>query len=104
MESFTASADALHSKTMDADMSEIGAHYFAALGTRILAGRDLRNDDDHAHSCIVNERAAAMYFGSSALSLQVGRLDSTQVIVPSSLGTVYRPFSRSVFPAQQFED
>jgi predicted permease len=62
MESFTASADALHSKTMDADMSEIGAHYFAALGTRILAGRDLRNDDGDAHSCIVNERAAAMYF------------------------------------------
>lgn len=62
MESFTASADALHSKTMDADMSEIGAHYFAALGTRILAGRDLRNDDGDAHSCIVNEHAAAMYF------------------------------------------
>ncbi|HTZ89582.1 MAG TPA: ABC transporter permease, partial [Alloacidobacterium sp.] len=37
-DSFTAAADALHSKTMDADVSEIGAHYFAALGTRILAG------------------------------------------------------------------
>jgi predicted permease len=61
-ESFTASADALHSKTMDADMSVIGAHYFAALGTRILAGRDLRNDDGDAHSCIVNEGAAEMYF------------------------------------------
>jgi predicted permease len=61
-DSFTAAADALHSKTMDADVSEIGAHYFAALGTRILAGRDLRNDDGDLHSCIVNERAAAMYF------------------------------------------
>jgi predicted permease len=61
-ESFTASADALHAKTIDADMSVIGAHYFAALGTRILSGRDLRNDDGDQHSCIMNERAAAMYF------------------------------------------
>ena len=61
-DSFTAAADPLHSKTMDADSSEIGAHYFATVGTRILAGRDLRNDDSDAHSCIVNEHAAAMYF------------------------------------------
>jgi predicted permease len=61
-ESFTAAADALHSKTMDANTSEIAAHYFAALGTRFLAGRDLRNDDSDLHSCIVNERAAEMYF------------------------------------------
>jgi predicted permease len=60
--SFTATADALHSKTMDADTSEVGAHYFAAVGTRILAGRDFRNDDGDQHSCIVNERAAAIYF------------------------------------------
>jgi predicted permease len=61
-DSFTTAADPLHSKTMDADTSVIGAHYFAALGTRILAGRDLRNDDGDAHSCIVNEDAAEMYF------------------------------------------
>jgi putative ABC transport system permease protein len=61
-ESFTAAADALHSRTMDADVSDIGADYFAAMGTRILAGRDLRNDNGDLHSCIVNERAATMYF------------------------------------------
>ena len=75
-DSFTAAADALHSKTMDADVSEIGAHYFAALGTRILAGRDLRNDDGDLHSCIVNERAAAMYFPhGSALGQTLHEVD-----------------------------
>ena len=60
--SFTAAADALHSKTVDTNVNEIGAHYFAALGTRVLAGRDLRNDDSDDHSCIVNEHAAETYF------------------------------------------
>lgn len=60
--SFTAAADALHARTMTADVTEIGAHYFAAVGTRILAGRDLRNDNGDLHSCIVNQRAAQMYF------------------------------------------
>ena len=62
MGSFTSAPDALHSKTMNADTTGIGAHYFAVVGTRFLAGRDLRNDDSDAHSCIVNERAAEMYF------------------------------------------
>ena len=60
--SFTAAADALHAKTIDADTSTIGRHYFAALGTRVLAGRDLRDDDGDQHSCVVNQRAAEMYF------------------------------------------
>ncbi len=61
-DSFTAAEDPLHSTTMDADTTTIGAHYFAALGTRVLAGRDFRNDDGDQHSCILNERAAGMYF------------------------------------------
>jgi predicted permease len=60
--SFTAAADAQHARTMDADVNAIGADYFAAVGTHILAGRDLRNDDGDQHSCTVNERAARMYF------------------------------------------
>lgn len=61
-QSFTAAQDSLHAKTMDTDVSEIGAHYFAALGTPILAGRDLRNDDADRHSCVMNQHAAAMFF------------------------------------------
>jgi predicted permease len=58
---FTA-GDPQHSATIDADFNEIGAHYFAAVGTPLLAGRDLRNDDADLNSCIVSRSAAAMYF------------------------------------------
>jgi putative ABC transport system permease protein len=56
------SGDPQHTRTIDADFNEIGAHYFATVGTPLLAGRDLRNDDADLHSCIVNQNAAALYF------------------------------------------
>jgi putative ABC transport system permease protein len=58
---FTA-GDPQHSRTVDADSNEIAAHYFATVGTPLLAGRDFRNDDADLHSCIVNKSAAAQYF------------------------------------------
>lgn len=65
---FTAAADARHATTVQADVNEIGAHYFATVGTRLLAGRDFRDDDGDVHSCVINERAAGQYFkGGSAL-------------------------------------
>lgn len=59
---FTADADAKHSRMNSADVNEVGADYFATVGTRLLAGRDLRNDDSDLHSCVLNERAAEQYF------------------------------------------
>jgi predicted permease len=65
---FTTDADPRHAKTVEADVNEIGAHYFATVGTRLLAGRDLRDDDGDLHSCVIDERAAEQYFrGGSAL-------------------------------------
>jgi predicted permease len=60
--SFTASNDAQHATTQDADINGIGAHYFEAVGTPMLAGRDFRNDDVDLHSCVINQRAAHLYF------------------------------------------
>lgn len=59
---FTTSADAQHSATKTADVNEIAADYFAAVGTHILEGRDLRNDNADLNSCVVNRSAADLYF------------------------------------------
>ena len=63
---FTSEADAVHATTHEADGNEIGAHYFAAMGTRLLAGRDLRDQDADLHSCVVNESAARLYFPNAS--------------------------------------
>lgn len=63
---FTAAPDPRHAAMKTARVNGIGAHYFATVGTRLLAGRDLRNDDADAHACIVNQRAAELYFPHTA--------------------------------------
>ena len=73
---FTASPDSQHAKTVRASSNEIGADYFATVGTRIIAGRDLRNDDEDRSSCIVSQRAADMLFPQgSALEQTLHRVD-----------------------------
>ena len=62
---FTASRDAQHVATETLAINEVGAHYFETVGARILAGRDLRNDDSDRNSCIVSQRAAALLFPNS---------------------------------------
>lgn len=63
---FTAAADAQHAATRNADVNEVAAHYFAATGTRVLAGRDLRNDDGDLHSCVLNQSAARIIFPATS--------------------------------------
>lgn len=63
---FTAATDAQHAKTAEADVNQVAAHYFAAVGTRLLAGRDLQNTDADLHSCVVNKKAAELYFGAAS--------------------------------------
>jgi predicted permease len=60
--SFTATPDAQHGRTLPVDMNVIGTHYFATVGTYIVAGRDFRNDDGDRNSCIVSQRAANLFF------------------------------------------
>jgi predicted permease len=60
--SFTVAPDVQHSKTLPIDMNVIGAHYFATVGTHILAGRDFCSDDGDRNSCIVSQRAAHLFF------------------------------------------
>jgi ABC-type antimicrobial peptide transport system permease subunit len=62
---FTAAADAQHATTADADVNEVGADYFSAVGTPILAGRDFRSDDSDLHSCVLSRSAAWKYFPQS---------------------------------------
>jgi predicted permease len=65
-ESLTSASDPAHARTTVTDVNAIGADYFRAVGVPILAGRDLRNDDEDLHACIVNESAARLYFPHSA--------------------------------------
>lgn len=53
----------------------VGNGFFATVGTPLLAGRDLRNDETDAGSCVVNEAAAAKFFpNQSALGQQLRRV------------------------------
>jgi predicted permease len=45
-----------------ASINSIGAHFFATVGTQLIAVRDLRNDDADENSCILNQAAAKRYF------------------------------------------
>ncbi len=65
-ESLTSASDAAHAKTTVTDINNIGADYFRAVGVPILAGRDLRNNDEDLHSCIVNESAARLFYPHGA--------------------------------------
>ncbi|MBT9331266.1 ABC transporter permease [Paracidobacterium acidisoli] len=44
-------------------INDVGAHFFAAFGTHILAGRDFANDGNDQKDCILNRSAAAAIFG-----------------------------------------
>jgi predicted permease len=49
-------------------VNEVGAGYFATLGTRMLAGRDFSGEDSDAGTCILNRSAAnAIFPGSAAI-------------------------------------
>lgn len=47
-----------------AAIDAIGPHYFSAMGTRMLAGRDFLNRDANANTCILNRSAASAFFPS----------------------------------------
>jgi predicted permease len=59
---FVAAENARNTQPSSAYENSIAAHYFSAVGTAILAGRDLRNQDADLHSCLVNQSAARLYF------------------------------------------
>ena len=48
------------------DISDVGPHYFAAIGTPIVAGHDFSAQDTSASTCVVNEAAASRYFSTGA--------------------------------------
>jgi predicted permease len=65
---FVAAENAQHARPVEAMENVVAAHYFSTLGTSILAGRDLQNNDSDRNSCIVSQAAARLYFpGTSAL-------------------------------------
>ena len=51
-----------HTQPVRAGINSIGTHFFATVGTPLIAGRDLRNDDADMNSCILNQAAAQQYF------------------------------------------
>jgi predicted permease len=63
---FVAAEDVRHGQPTEASTNYIGAHFFAAVGTPLLAGRDLRNEDADQNSCILNQAAASRYFPHTA--------------------------------------
>lgn len=64
-----ASSPAERYHTYKYEINDVGAHYFATLGTQMLAGRDFSSQDADAHTCILNRSAADSLFpGSTAIS------------------------------------
>jgi predicted permease len=59
---FIAATDAQHAQPSVTSLNSVGAHFFAAVGTPLLAGRDFRNEDADLNSCILNVSAAQRYF------------------------------------------
>ena len=74
---FAAAGDA---QPLRANTNSIAAHFFAAVGTPLLAGRDLRNEDADLNSCIINQAAAARLFPHT------DALGKTLRQVPSQIG------------------
>ena len=57
-------------------VNDVGAGYFATLGTKMLAGRDFSGEDADANTCILNRSAAnALFPGSSATGQSLRRSD-----------------------------
>ena len=61
-EQFVAASQAGRSEPTVSDSNSIGAHFFSAVGTPLLTGRDLKNEDADLNSCILNQAAAQLYF------------------------------------------
>lgn len=59
---FVALDEVQHAQPIRAGINAIGANFFATVGTPLVAGRDLRNDDADLNSCILNQTAAERYF------------------------------------------
>ena len=59
---FVATENMQHARPVEAMQNIIAAHYFSAVGIRIVAGRDLENSDSDSNSCVVSEAAARLYF------------------------------------------
>ncbi len=75
---FVAASQAGHAEPVVSDLNSVGAHYFSAVGTPLLAGRDLRNEDADLNSCILNQAAARVYFPhTSALGQMLRQLPHT---------------------------
>jgi len=49
-----------------ADTNEVGPHYFAAIGTPILAGHGFSLQDMKSNECVLNQTAAERYFPNGA--------------------------------------
>jgi len=64
---FVAAADAAHTTPVMANANVIAADFFSTVGTKLVAGRDFRNDDADQNSCLVNEAAAHEYFSHSTV-------------------------------------
>jgi predicted permease len=47
-------------------VNDVGAHYFATLGTQIFAGRDFAGQDSDVDTCIVNRAAANQLFPNAS--------------------------------------
>ncbi len=57
-------------------VNDVGPGYFAALGTRMLAGRDFSGEDSDANTCILNHSAASALFpGAAAIGQSLRRSD-----------------------------
>jgi predicted permease len=65
-EDFVAAERAGHAQPSEAMENVVAAHYFSAVGIRILAGRDLENRDSDRNSCVVSQAAARLYFPNSS--------------------------------------
>jgi hypothetical protein len=65
-EDFVAAENAAHTRPIEAMQNVIGAHYFAALGVPMVAGRDLQDNESDRASCVVSQQAARLYFPQSS--------------------------------------
>ncbi len=59
---FVAAAKGRDAQSSVTALNSVGAHFFAAVGTPLLAGRDFQNSDADLSSCILNLSAAQRYF------------------------------------------
>ncbi len=74
------------------ETNEIGANYFATLGTRMLAGRDFTGTDADAGTCILNRTAMNLLFPALPV---IGRT-VRQRISSMSTGTAYTEVCRVI--------